>query len=180
MCLPRPFTNFGTSVCVAVGLLEYSHAKKCNFFKTLRFLFFPCVFGIWTIKQKLPEIQFYLLGLVFNAQIQSWSNVFFKNFLWGYFWPKQKSHDFFFWFSLNFPKPKFQNLLHPFKNGSDGQECITDLWSYFVYLLSSLSPVCTAGIFCWSVFNNHRCCAFMSLLQLFGIIWTYHTKVLCP
>ena len=68
VCLPRPFTNFGTSVCVAVGLLEYSHAKKCNFFKTLRFLFFPCVFGIWTIKQKLPEIQFYLLGLVFNVQ----------------------------------------------------------------------------------------------------------------
>ena len=54
--------------------------KNVIFFKTLCFLFFLCVFGIWTIKQKLPEIQFYLLGLVFNAQIQSWSNVFSKTF----------------------------------------------------------------------------------------------------
>ena len=130
--------------------------KIVFFFKILCFLFFPCVFEIRTIKQKLPEIQFCLLGLVFNAQIQSWSNVFFKNFLWGYFWPKQKSHDFFFWFSLNFPKPKFQNLLHPFKNGSDSQECITDPWSYFVYLLSSLSPVCSTFIFSYKIFFNSR------------------------
>ena len=91
VCLPPPFTNFGTSVCVAVGLLEYSHAKKCNFFKTLRFLFFPCVFGIWTIKQKLPEIQFYLLGLVFNAQIKSWSNVFFQKLFVRLYLVKAKS-----------------------------------------------------------------------------------------
>ena len=50
VCFPSPFTNFGTSVGIAVGLLEYSHAKKCNIFQNPTFSIFSLCF--WNLDHK--------------------------------------------------------------------------------------------------------------------------------
>ena len=51
-------------------------SEKWNFFKNLCFLYFPYIFGIWSIKQKWLEIEFYLLGPIFSAQFVHFSKDF--------------------------------------------------------------------------------------------------------
>ena len=51
---------------------------KMHPLKKLHFLNFPLVFGIGSIKQKWLEIEFYLLGPIFNPQIVFLSNIFLK------------------------------------------------------------------------------------------------------
>ena len=115
------------------------------FFQNPLFSIFSLCFWNSNHKTKVARNSILPTGTSFQRPNSKLKQCFFQKLLWGYFWPKQKSHDFFFWFSLNFPKPKFQNLLHPFKNGSDSLEYISDPWSYFVFLLSSLTLFGTGG-----------------------------------
>ena len=51
-----------------------------------RFLYFPCVFGYWTIKEKFFKIEFYLLGLVFTLKIVHLGKDFLKMLKVHFFW----------------------------------------------------------------------------------------------
>ena len=79
-------------------------------------MYFPCVFGIWTRKQNLSEISFYLLGPIFNAQKDHLSKDFSKKILSRFFCP-----------IVN------QAILCPKNQSSVGKKCSANDFKLFIF-----------------------------------------------
>ena len=63
----------------------------CIFFLNCRFLYFRCVFGYWTIKQKFFKIEFYLLEPIFIFN-RTFRQRFFENTKGPFFLLQLKHH----------------------------------------------------------------------------------------